>query len=63
MEKLAEALKVYDVGGTSPDVLRQAAKDWAANAIENYRGNLLFEAMQISIAIADFLAEIEVPKG
>ncbi len=69
MEQLAKAIEhfVAEVEEAAKEddrpaherLLRNAAQVWACLCIENYYGELLRKGLDVSAAIADFLAELE----
>ncbi len=58
MQELAEAIS-ENSPVVHPDAFRKAAKEWASAAIETYSGELLEKAMAVSVAMANFLNELE----
>lgn len=61
MEELANAVRENAVSVTSADMLDEAAQKWATNALVTYRDELLTRALEISRAIAQFVAELRDP--
>lgn len=56
MEELKVSIEDFKLGENN---LREAAKKWAATAIQTYDDKLLRKALEISASIANFLNELE----
>ena len=60
MEELAKSLDAFSEN-CDPEVLDCANVRWTAYCVKNLRGDLLRKSMEISIAIAEFVAELKHP--
>lgn len=62
MQDVADALDniVNDKPGAyTPEIFDNAAKQWASFSLDTYTGKLLRRALDISVAMSEFTAEIE----
>jgi len=59
MQKLASAIKDSTLDRDQPIELQEAAEAWAVFSVKTFKGKLLKNALSISEAIANFMAELE----
>jgi len=62
MAELANAVAA-NAGRASVDQLQAAAKKWVDESMSTYTDELLFRALEVGRAIAQFTAELDAPSG
>lgn len=58
MQQLADSMQAFSKLHDH-DVLIAAAQAWASHALATYRGDLLRAALEVSVAMANFISELE----